>query len=386
MKTIPLHEPQLSKLEIRNLEACIKSGWISSSGKFLNEFEQKIKKFTQTKAVALTNSGTSALHIALKILGIEENDEVLVPTITFIATVNAIIYNKASPVFLDVGDDLNISPSKTLKFLERETYKKNGFTFNKRSKKKIRALIVVHVFGNAVDFIKLKKVCKKNNIKIIEDAAESLGTFYKKNYFSGKHTGTIGDVGCISFNGNKIISTAGGGAIISGSASLVKKAKYLCNQAKDNKVFFIHNDVGYNYNLSNVHAAIGCAQFSKLKNYLIKKKKIHLNYEKLLKKYKSKITLIKPNSFCNSNYWLNVIKIKNLDKIKQKKLIFKLQQKKIILRPIWLPNHKQKQFKSYQNYQISNANKAVNTHLCLPSSPDLKKSEQEKIVKFIVNF
>ena len=297
MKIIPLHEPQLNKSEIRNLQACIKSGWISSSGKFLNEFEQKIKKFTRSKAITLTNSGTSALHIALKASGLEKDEEVLVPTITFIATINAIIYNKAAPVFLDIGNDLNISLNKTLSFLENETYKKNGFTFNKRSKKKIRALIIVHVFGNAVDLKKIQKVCKERNIKIIEDAAESLGTYYKKNYLGGKHTGTIGDVGCISFNGNKIISTGGGGAIISNSSSLIKNAKYLSNQAKDNKVFFIHNEVGYNYSLSNIHAAIGCAQFNKLKGHLLKKKQIHIIYEKLFNKFRSKITLIKPNFF-----------------------------------------------------------------------------------------
>ncbi len=385
MKIIPLHEPQLNKLEIKNLQTCIKSGWISSSGKFLNEFEQKIKKFTQTKAITLTNSGTSALHIALKVLGIEKNDEVLVPTITFIATVNAITYNNASPVFLDVEKDLNISVSKTLSFLKNETYKKNGFTYNKTSGKKIRALIIVHVFGNAVDLKKLLRACKERNIKIIEDAAESLGTRYKKNYLDGKHTGTVGDIGCISFNGNKIISSGGGGAIISNSAALVKKAKYLSSQAKDNKAFFIHNEIGYNYTLSNIHAAIGCAQFNKLKSHILKKKKIHIIYEKLFKKFIAQTTLIKPNFFCNSNYWLNVINIKNLNKNKQKKIISNLQKKKIIVRPIWLPNHKQKQFKKYQKYQITNADLFVNTHLCLPSSPDLKQTDQEKIVKLIVN-
>ena len=192
-------------------------------------------------------------------------------------------------------------------------------------------------------------------------------------------------MGCISFNGNKIISAGGGGAIISNSSSLIKNAKYLSNQAKDNKVFFIHNEIGYNYGLSNIHAAIGCAQFNKLKSHLLKKKKIHMIYEKLLKKFRSKITLIKPNFFCTSNYWLNVIKIKNFNKIKQKKLISKLQQKKITLRPIWLPNHRQKQFKKYQKYQISYADIAVNTHLCLPSSPGLKRSDQEKIIKLIIN-
>ena len=317
MKIIPLHEPQLNKLEIKNLQTCIKSGWISSSGKFLNEFEQKIKKFTQTKAITLTNSGTSALHIALKVLGIEKNDEVLVPTITFIATVNAITYNNASPVFLDVEKDLNISVSKTLSFLKNETYKKNGFTYNKTSGKKNKSFNYSSCFWKCSGFKKLLRACKERNIKIIEDAAESLGTRYKKNYLDGKHTGTVGDIGCISFNGNKIISSGGGGAIISNSAALVKKAKYLSSQAKDNKAFFIHNEIGYNYTLSNIHAAIGCAQFNKLKSHILKEK-IHIIYEKLFKKFIAQTTLIKPNFFCNSNYWLNVINIKNLNKNKQK--------------------------------------------------------------------
>ena len=385
MKNIELHEPQLNKEEEKNLIDCIRSGWISSSGKYINKFKNKIANISKSKFVLPTNSGTSALHIALKSIGVGRGDEILVPTITFVATINAIIYNNAVPIFLGVDKDINISIKDTLEFLEKNTVYRSGFTYNKKTKKKIKAIVVVHVFGNAVDLKKLISICKNLNIKIIEDAAESVGTFYKTNYLKGRHTGTVGDVGCFSFNGNKIISAGGGGAILTKSLSLYNKANYLCKQAKNDVVFFKHNEIGYNYTLSNIHAAVGCAQFSKLKDHISKKKEIHNLYDNFFSKEKNKIELLKPNNFCRSNYWLNVIKFKKINKQNFKQIINKLIKQGIQVRPVWFPNHKQKKFIKYERYNVDNISKLTNTHLCLPSSPNLTEKDQNRIFNSIID-
>tara|TARA_A100001011_G_C14318675_1_gene849267 strand:+ start:997 stop:2148 length:1152 start_codon:yes stop_codon:yes gene_type:complete len=379
---IQLHKPNFDLREIQFLKNCIKTGWVSNQGKYVNLFKKRINQFTNSNYVVPTVNGTSALHISLKLSDVKENDEIIVPTITYIATINPILYLKASPIFLDVSSDLNISVSALKKFIDEETFFKNGCTYNKLSKKKISAIIVTHVFGNAVDIKPILKICKKRKIKIIEDAAESLGTFYKKNYLNNKHTGTLGNFGCLSFNGNKIITTGGGGAVLIKKKRDYEYCNYLSDQAKDNKIFSIHNETGFNYKLSNIQSALGCAQFEKLKKYLTKKEKIHKNYLKLFKNNKN-FSILKPNSFYKSNYWLNVLIVKNTKKFPLKKLIKKLIKNNIEVRPIWKLNHTQLPFKKFQKYKIKNANQIISTHLCIPSSPDLTFQDQRTIYKII---
>lgn len=379
---IQLHKPNFDLREIQLLKDCIKSGWVSNKGKYVNLFKKKINQFTNSNYVVPTVNGTSALHISLKLSNVKENDEVIVPTITYIATINPILYLKASPIFLDVSSDLNISISALKKFISEETFFKNGYTYNKLSKKKISAIIVTHVFGNAVDIKPILKICKKRKIKIIEDAAESLGTFYKKNYLKNKHTGTLGDFGCLSFNGNKIITTGGGGAVLMKDKKDYEYCNYLCDQAKDNKIYSIHNETGFNYKLSNVQSALGCSQFLKLKSYLKKKRNIYKNYCKLFEK-NNNYSLLKPKSFYSSNHWLNVLILKNKNKNDLGKIIKRCHKNGIEVRPVWKPNHMQLPFKKFQKYNVRNANKIVLTHLCIPSSPDLKFKDQKKIYKII---
>ena len=200
-------------------------------------------------------------------------DEVIVPTISFIAPINAVIYCKASPIFMDVDEHLNINVKKTISFLKEKTITKNKVTYNKKTNKRISALIVVHVFGNLANIKPLVKICKEKNIDLIEDAAESFGSYYK-NFTKKKHAGTIGKFGCLSFNGNKIITCGGGGMILTEKKELADKARYLITQAKNDKINFIHNEVGYNYRMSNLHAAIGVAQLEQIDKFLFKKKKI----------------------------------------------------------------------------------------------------------------
>ena len=331
-----------------------------------------------------TINATSALHISLLLSHVKRGEEVIVPTITYIATVNSIKYVGASPIFMDAEDDLNISVEKVKKFLDNETITRKGFTFNKKTKKKISAIIVVHTFGNAVDIKKLIKICRKKRIKLIEDAAESLGTFYTQKYLNSKHTGTIGDFGCVSFNGNKIITTGGGGAILTNNKKKYLDGSYLCDQAKDDSIFSVHNNTGYNYKLSNIHSALGCAQFKKLKLYIQKKKKIFKNYCKLFKGNKD-FYILKPKNFFSPNYWLIILVLKNQKKTNLRNLISRLKKNNIETRPIWKANHLQKPYKIYQSYKIEKANKIINTHLCIPSSPDLTYSEQKKIYKLILS-
>ena len=234
---ILLHEPNLKGKEKKYLKECINTNWISTSGKFINLFEKKICEYTKSKYAVLVNSGTSALHISLLLSNVKSGDEVIVPTISFIAPINAIKYCKAEPVFMDVDNHLNLDVEKTILFLKNETFSRNGFTFNKKSKKKISAIIVVHVFGNLINLKPLVKLCKKMKIDLIEDAAESLGSYY--TYFK-KHAGTIGKFGCLSFNGNKIITCGGGGAILTQNKILADKARYFVTQAKDDPIKFVH--------------------------------------------------------------------------------------------------------------------------------------------------
>ena len=296
-KLIPLHSPIFSKVEMSYLQDCIRTGWVTTKGKYVEDFKKKLKSHTGSKFVLPTINGTSSLHIALKLSDVKRGEEVIVPTITYIATINAVSYMGANPIFMDTESDLNISVEKINKFFNEETITNKKGTFNKKSKKKISALIVVHTFGNAVDIKSLIKVCKKKKVKIIEDAAESLGTYYTKKYLQKKHTGTVGDYGCLSFNGNKIITTGGGGALLTDESKKYLLGNYLCDQAKDDVVFSIHNDVGYNYKLSNIQSALGCAQLKKLKSYIKKKKIIHENYCKLFEGSK-KFSILKPKTFC----------------------------------------------------------------------------------------
>ena len=262
-KKIFLYEPTFDKNDVENVKKSVIEGWVSTAGKNIKLFENLICKYTKSKFCVACNSGTSALHIALKILNVSNNDEVIVPSISFIATINAVKYNNAEPIFMDVDKNFNLDEEKLIKFLKNNTFQKNKYCFNKKTKKNIKALIIAHIWGGGAKIKKIVKECKKRNIKILEDAAESLGTFYTNKYLSKKHTGTIGDVGILSFNGNKIITTGSGGAILTNNIKYEKKSRYLINQAKDND-FFKHNELGYNYRLPSLNAYLGISQIKKL--------------------------------------------------------------------------------------------------------------------------
>ena len=382
---IKLHEPFIRGNEWRYVKNCLDEGWVSSAGKYVDLFEKKIAEYTGSKYAIACINGTAALQISLKLVGVGINTEVIVPSMNFIAPVNAISYNNAKPVFMDNNKYYTIDINKTLAFLNKETRtikrKKSLITINKKTGKRIAALMVVHLFGNAVKLDELNKLCKKKNIPLIEDSAESIGTFYGSGRFKNKHTGTVGQIGCLSFNGNKIITSGGGGMILTNNLKTANKAKYLTTQAKDDSVNYVHNDIGYNFRLSNIHAALGLAQLENLSKNIRKKKIIHNIYKSKIDKYKSlKISGV-PHSE-KSNYWLNILEIsKKLTKKKFSKIIQKFNKYGIEVRPLWFPNHLQKKYKRCQVYKLNNIKNIYQKRLCLPSSPQLTRKQQNFVCK-----
>ncbi len=380
---IPLSAPTITGNETKHLGETIKKKWISTYGAYKIRFDKSLSKITKSNFVISVSSGTAALHLALCVLGVKKRQEVIVPSMTFVASINVIKYLDANPVFMDVDNNHNLDVKKTISFLENNTYFKNSSTFNKKSKKKISALILAHMWGNALEFNELVKICKKKNIYIIEDAAEALGTYYSSGLNKNKHVGTIGDIGCLSFNGNKIITTGSGGALLVKKKLLQKKILYLAEQAKNDPIKYIHNEVGFNYRMPNINAAFGCAQLEKLKKFLQKRRQNFLVYRNLINKIPG-LSLLEPMGYSKSNHWMNVIII-DRKKINKTPLYFhkKLLNKKIETRLVWRPNHLQKMYKSNEKYRISLSKKIYDTSLCVPSSSNLKTSEIKKICEII---
>lgn len=377
-----LHDPVLKGNEKKYLNECIDSGWIASGGKFIELFEKEVKKYTNAKSVCSIINGTSAIHLALKVLGVKKDQEVIVPALTFIAPINAVNYLGAEPIFMDCDQIGNIDTCKVEQFLDNETFFRNGKTFNKKTKKHISCIVLVHVFGNAIFLDRLIKICKKHKIKVVEDASESLGTFYTQGKFKNKHTGTIGDVGCYSFNANKIITAGGGGIISSNDSKIIKKAMYLSAQAKDDAFNYDHQEIGYNYRLSNMHAAIGLAQIERIEEIIDHKKKLHEEYIFNLKNNDNFKILDSPN-FSRNNCWLNVVSFLNKKKEFRDKLIKKFLNRGINVRPIWKLNNTQKPYLKKQTYKVNTAKKIVSNSICLPSGFGVSQKDVKKICLFL---
>ena len=359
-----LHEPLFLGNEIKYLKKTITTNLVSSVGPFVKKFENQITKFTRSKYAISVINGTEALHLSLVACGVKNNDEVLVPTITFVGTANAIVYSGAIPHFVDSETEtLGIDPLKLEKYLEKITIKKGKFYFNKKTKRKIRAIIPVHVFGNICQIDRILKIAKKYNLLVIEDAAEALGSFSKN-----KHAGTFGIVGCFSFNGNKILTTGGGGAIITNNKLLAKKIKHLSTTAKINHRWeYIHDAVGYNFRMPNLNAALGSAQIENLNKFLRSKKKLFQRYCKEFLKV-NEVRLIKNPEFSKSNNWLNTIFIKNSSIKKRNKVLSLAQKNQIFLRPVWKPLDQLKHFRSMPKMNLENAKRIYISCINLPSS------------------
>ena len=386
LKPIPLAEPFFFGKEKKFLIDCIKSGWITTSGEYLNKFELEIKKITKAKYCCALINGSSSLQLAIRSLNPKLDDEILVPSITFIASVNAIKYNNCNPVFMDVDDSYLIDLNKTFQFLKENTYRKKGYTINKKTNKRIISVVIVHTFGNCVNITKsIIALFKNYNIKIIEDAAESLASYHQENN-KIKHSGLLGDIGCLSFNGNKIITSGGGGMIITNNKTYYQKIKYLSLQAKNDVINFIHNEIGYNFRMSNIHAAIGLAQTYSLKDILNKRKEIYEFYKENLKLVPG-VKLLGQSKGSIPNYWLNVIQIDKKKYGKSKNgLINYFLSKNIQVRSVWYPNHMQKPFLKNQSFLVKNSLKLFKESICLPSSHSLSKNQLRFIISTIKKY
>ncbi len=362
-----LHEPYITNSDKKSLKKSLDTNEVSTYGKYTNIFENKLKKYLKSKNLICLINGTSALHLSLKVFNINKNHEVFVSAMTYISTVNAIRYCDAKPHFFDIDvNTLSIDLKKFEKYLKNSTILKNNRCINIKTGKQIKALIVTHVNGLTCKIDILRKILKKNNILLIEDAAEALGCFYK-----GKALGTFGDAGILSFNGNKIITTGGGGAIILNSKKMLKYAYHLSNNAKiKKKNDIIHDMVGFNYRMPSINASLGISQLQKINKYLKLKKKLHLFYKNLFDN--SDFKLLKPIKECKSNYWLNTIVINNNIKIKDNLINLSLKNK-FYVRPLWKPINELEPFKKFPKMNLDNTIDAYNRIISLPSSVFLMK-------------
>ena len=361
---IPLHEPRFLGNEKKYLNECIDSTFVSSAGKFVDELEEKIAKYTGAKYVVATGNGTSALHISLILANVDKNSEVITQPLTFVATCNAISYCNAKPIFIDVDTDtMGLSPSALRSFLENNTTVKNKQCINNKTKKVIKACIPMHSYGHPCRIDKIKEICDEYYIFLIEDAAESLGSMYKY-----KHTGTFGQLGTISFNGNKIITAGGGGCIITNEKVLAKKAKHLTTTAKvPHKWDFNHDMVGYNYRMPNLNAALLVAQLEKLNGFITNKRNLANKYEAFFKSMN--YDFFKELKDSKSNYWLNSIMLK--DKNQRDKFLEETNSKGVMTRPIWTLMNKLPMFKDAQCDDLKNSKWLHERVVNIPSSPTL---------------
>ena len=346
---LPLHEPRFFGNEKKYVNDTIDSTFVSSVGKYVDQFEQMVAEFAGTKYAVATSNGTSALHVGLKLVGVDETCEVITQPLTFIATANAISYCNAKPIFVDVDKDtLGLSPEKLEAFLEEFAFvNDNGECINKATNKTIKACVPMHTFGHACKISEIVTVCDKYNIAVVEDAAESLGSYYHD-----KHTGSFGKVGVFSFNGNKIITTGGGGMIVTDDEALAKRAKHITTTAKVPHPYeYIHDEVGYNYRLTNLAAAMGVGQMENLDVFIQKQRELADLYKTFF--HDQEIEFITEPKNSKSNYWLNAIILKD---IKQRDAFLEYTNKNgIMTRSIWRLMNKLEMYRDAQCGDLSNA-------------------------------
>jgi aminotransferase in exopolysaccharide biosynthesis len=358
---IPLHAPCFAGNEKAYVDECIDTTFVSSVGKFVDRFEETVARYTGAKKAVACVNGTNALHLALMLVGVEKNDEVITQPLTFIATANAISYCDARPVFIDVDrDTMGLSPAKMNEWLKEHAIIKGNVCYNKSTQRRIKACVPMHSFGHPVHLDEMVRLCNAYCIELVEDAAESLGSFYK-----GKHTGTFGKVGVLSFNGNKIITTGGGGMLLFQNEELAAYAKHLTTQAKiPHRWDFVHDQVGYNYRLPNINAALGCAQMEKIEVFLANKRDLAQQYCDFFKDKESKF-FVEPKD-CSSNHWLNTLIFKN--RVERDEFLTISNDNGIMTRPIWHLMNRLPMFGNCQHGDLSNTEWFEERAVNLPSS------------------
>ena len=362
---IPLHQPYFNEEEKKYLNQTIDSTYVSSVGEFVDKFEASIARYSSVKHAIATVNGTSALHTALILVGVEENTEVLTQSLTFVATCNAIAYCNANPVFIDVdAETLGLCPKRLAEFIEEfGEIKEDGFCWNRSTRNRISACLPMHTFGFPAKIKEIASICDKYNIPLVEDAAESLGSFYHH-----QHTGAFGRCGVLSFNGNKILTTGGGGMVLTNDAQLADRAKHLTTTAKVKHPWeFIHDEVGFNYRMPNLNAALGVAQLEKLPKFLEFKRSLATEYLDWGEKHG--VRFIKEPTDSQANYWLNTLIAEN--KTQRDHILKETNENGIMTRPVWTPMHRLSIYKHHFNNHLENTEWLFDRLVSLPSSPPI---------------
>lgn len=381
-KFIPLSVPNLKGNELKYVTEAVETEWVSTGGPYVNEFEKKLADYVNVKGAVACQNGTSGIHTALMVAGVKTNDMVIVPTLTFIAAVNPVKYIGAEPIFMDCDDSLCMDPNKLLKFCQEECEFVNNNLFYKKNNKQIKAIVVVHVFGNMADMLQIMAIAKTFNIKVIEDATEAIGTYYIEGKYKGKYAGTIGDIGVYSFNGNKIITTGGGGMIVSNNEEYLYMAKHLTTQAKSDELNYLHDMIGYNYRMTNLQAALGLGQLEQLEYFIGLKNKNYVQYKKLIDKLHFR--LLDFRNDVRSNKWFYALLCKN--NIQRDELINYLKDRNIQTRPIWGLIHQQAPYVNSYSYNIEKADYYWQRVVNIPCSTNITEEEIEIVAKTIDNF
>lgn len=359
---VPLSAPKFIGNEKKYLNECIDTTFVSSVGAFVERFERDMAAYTGAKRAVVCVSGTNALHMVMLLVGVERDDEVLTQALSFIATCNAINYIGAHPVFIDVDrETMGLSPRAVKAWLERNAELKEDVCYNKRTGHRVKACIPMHTFGHPVKIDELVNICREWHIELVEDAAESIGSFYK-----GRHTGTFGKVGAISFNGNKTITTGGGGMLLFQDEELGAYAKHLTTQAKiPHRWEFRHDHIGYNYRMPNINAALGCAQLENLDHYVADKRETAACYAEFFKDKKG-ITFFTEPADCKSNYWLNAVVLK--DKAAQLDFLEYTNDHGVMTRPIWELMNRLPMFEHCETDGLENTEWLADRVVNIPSS------------------
>jgi perosamine synthetase len=378
---IPLCVPVIQGNEWEYIKSCLDSGWVSSVGSFVDRFEQEIARYLGVKHAVATVNGTAALHIALLVAGVQPDDEVLVSTLTFIAPANAVRYAGAWPVFIDAEPNYwQMDTEKTVDFLEHQCAWTNGELRNKATGRRVKAILPVHVLGHPVDIELILNTARKYDLAVIEDATESLGATYK-----GQFTGNLADIACLSFNGNKIITTGGGGMVITNNEEWARKARYLTTQAKDDPLEYIHGAVGYNYRLTNIQAALGCAQLEQLDKHVAAKRRIAETYKLAFAEVPG-IQTMSEAAWAKSIFWMYTILVnETVYGMNSRALLRKLSRLGIQSRPLWQPMHLSPVFaKNLQTVGGAVAEKLNQMGLSLPCSVNLSEADQDRVIQAVI--
>ncbi|HWF89277.1 MAG TPA: LegC family aminotransferase [Pyrinomonadaceae bacterium] len=374
--SIPLCVPELRGNEWRYVKECLDTGWVSSVGPFVEQLEQSVAGYVGAAHGVAMSTGTAALHIALLIAGVKPDDEVLVSDLTFIAPANAIRYANAWPVLIDAEPVYwQMDVARAIDFLENQCKWVDGKLINKATGRRVSAIVPVHILGHPVDIDPLIEVANKYGLAIVEDATESLGGEYR-----GRKTGNLGTIGCFSFNGNKIITTGGGGMLVTNDAALAAKAKYLSTQAKDDPVEYVHKETGFNYRLSNVQAALGCAQMELLDEFVAIKRDIAAEYAKAFAEVPG-VTMMAEASWARSIFWLNTVLIDEEESGEDSRALMKrLARRGIQARPLWEPLHRSEALRGVQSVGGEVADEINRRALSLPSSVGMTPEQLREVI------